>query len=353
MLEGWPGEKALIKLWDTLFDRGVAGWLRPTQIVREEKARTEARRHNLLVLAQTEQDIKDIRAGKKILNKDRKLVSLAPPAHANMKKQAEAEHSRDTTIPSEVSRDQVAIISSVQHEVTIHDLDRSLNLGKIVLAAEEEIESTPNEEVSDDPMDHDWFARWRDNAQDVSSEMLQRLWARILAGELKQPGSYTIHTLDFLRRMSKQDAETISRIARFRIGDCIFSKAEENLDENGITFDTLLELDDLGIINGVQGIGGFTWRPPNTGNDPAKFLLISNDKALVVTTKDVNNKPGLPGYIISRLGKEVMTLGTFRADMGYLRTVAVYLKKKDFSVQMGDWVSLGHEVGRIRGLKDF
>lgn len=347
MLEGWPGEKALIKLWDTLFDKGVAGWLRPAQIIREEKARTEARRHNFLVLAQTEQDINDIRAGRKTLAKDSELVSMPLPSLHNVKKQTE-----DTTIAAEVSPDQVSLISSVQHEVTVRDLDRSLNLARIVLAAEEEVESTPNEEVSDDPMDNGWFARWRDNAQDVSSETLQRLWARILAGELKQPGSYTIHTLDFLRRMSKEDAETIAKIARFRIGDSIFSNAEEDLNNNGINFDTLLELDDLGIINGVQGIGGIRWSPPNVGNDPAKFLLVSNDKVLIVTTEDVNKKPSLPGYIISRLGKEVMTLGTFRADMPYLRTVADYLTKKDFSVQMGDWVSLGHNLGRVRDLQD-
>lgn len=353
MLEGWPGEKALIKLWDTLFDRGVAGWLRPAQIIREGAARTEARRHNLLVLAQTERDINDIRAGRKILDKDRKLVSLPPPAHDSVKKQAEVEKSRDTIAASEVSPDQVSIISSVQHEVTIHDLNRSLNLAKIILAAEEEVENTPNEEVSDNPMDNDWFARWRDNAQDVSSEMLQRLWARILAGELKQPGSYTIHTLDFLRRMSKEDAETITKIARFRIGDCIFSGAEDELNKNGITFGTLIGLEDLGIVNGVQGIGGLTWMPAQYPNDPRKFVMVSNNKVLVVTTKDLTKKPGLPGYIISRVGKEVMTLGAFEADMPYLQSVVAYLNKKDFTVKIGLWEPVGHDLGRITGLQDF
>ncbi|MCH8998516.1 MAG: DUF2806 domain-containing protein [Proteobacteria bacterium] len=278
------------------FVRQGGGWLRPAQIIREGAARTEARRHNLLVLAQTERDIKDIRAGKKTLNKDRKLVSLPPPADHEVKEQTEADGSRDTAIASKVSLDQVSIISSVQHEVTIHDLDRFLNLAKIILAAEEEVENTPNEEVSDDPMDNDWFTRWRDNAQDISSEMLQRLWARILAGELKRPGSYTIHTLDFLRRMSKEDAETITKIARFRIGNCIFSEAAEDLNKNGITFDTLIDLDDLGIIHGVQGFGSLNWTPPHYRNDPAKFLMVSNNKALVVTTEDVTKEPGLPAY---------------------------------------------------------
>lgn len=353
MLEGWPGEKALIKLWDTLFDKGVAGWLRPAQIIREERARTEARRQNFLVLAQTEQDIYDIRAGRKILSKDNELVSLPQPAHHSVSKQSEADGSQDTTIAAEVSPDQVSLISSVQHEVTIHNLDRSLNLAKIVLAAEEEVESTLNEEVSDDPMDNDWFARWRDSAQDVSSETLQRLWARVLAGELKQPGSYTIHTLDFLRRMSKEDAETIAKIARFRIGECIFSKAEEDLNNNEITFGTLVGLEDLGILNGVQGIGGLIWVPPQLPSDPQKFSMVSNNKGLVVTTKDLAKKPGLPGYTISRVGKEVMTLGVFEADMPYLRSVVTYLKKNDFTVQIGRYKPFSHGGGHITGLKDF
>ena len=36
----------------------------------------------------------------------------------------------------------------------------------------------------------------------MSSEELQTLWGRTLAGEIKSPGSYSLRTLDFLKNLS-------------------------------------------------------------------------------------------------------------------------------------------------------
>jgi len=54
---------------------------------------------------------------------------------------------------------------------------------KAVLFAEEELENCTAEASSED-IDQDWFTRWRDCAEKVSNEDLQRLWAKALAGEL-------------------------------------------------------------------------------------------------------------------------------------------------------------------------
>ena len=49
-----PGEKLLIKIWDSIVDRGIGGLLHPRQIKRLGKARAEVRRDDLLMMAQTE-----------------------------------------------------------------------------------------------------------------------------------------------------------------------------------------------------------------------------------------------------------------------------------------------------------
>lgn len=69
----------------------------------------------------------------------------------------------------------------------------------------------PPESVSEDPVDPDWVAEWFNLCQDVSSEDMQTLWARILAGEIAEPGSFSLRTLAFVKMLRRQDAEVITR----------------------------------------------------------------------------------------------------------------------------------------------
>ena len=96
-------------------------------------------------------------------------------------------------------------------------------------------------------VDEDWLFRWRDAASLVSSEELQALWGRVLAGEIKSPGSFSLRTLEFLKNISHEEALTIAKLAPFVIDDnCIF-RNEKLLDSEGITFGFLLKLQNLGI----------------------------------------------------------------------------------------------------------
>ena len=60
----WPGEGLLIKLWDTLAEKGIGGLLKPWQIKREAKAQLEARRLEIVALADAEREADNIRAGR-------------------------------------------------------------------------------------------------------------------------------------------------------------------------------------------------------------------------------------------------------------------------------------------------
>lgn len=53
-------------------------------------------------------------------------------------------------------------------------------------------------EVSDHEPDHDWNARFFSELQDVSSQDIQLLWSKVLAGEVERPGSTSVRTLSIL-----------------------------------------------------------------------------------------------------------------------------------------------------------
>jgi hypothetical protein len=62
-------------------------------------------------------------------------------------------------------------------------------------------------------VDPDWVARFFGSAQDVSNEDMQKLWARILAGEVVKPGTFSLRTLEVLKNLSQREAERFQEAA--------------------------------------------------------------------------------------------------------------------------------------------
>ena len=58
----------------------------------------------------------------------------------------------------------------------------------------------------------EWVSRFFDIAAGITTEQLQYLWGRILAGEIKQPGSFSLRTLDVLRNLSRKEAESFVKL---------------------------------------------------------------------------------------------------------------------------------------------
>ena len=50
----FPGEKLVIKMWETIFDKGIASWLQPWHEKRVAKAKIKIRELDMLALAKAE-----------------------------------------------------------------------------------------------------------------------------------------------------------------------------------------------------------------------------------------------------------------------------------------------------------
>lgn len=59
--------------------------------------------------------------------------------------------------------------------------------------------------------DADWFSTFTELAEDVSNTTMQNLWAKILAGEISQPGSFSTKTLKVFRAMSITEAKLLAK----------------------------------------------------------------------------------------------------------------------------------------------
>ena len=218
-----PGEKLLARLWETV-DNAVCGLLSPWQIRRVGRARSAVVREQQLVLAQAEREAEDIRVGRKALTADGQLVEVTDRGAEDL--------------PRDDNAAFATLAAATQRNLLSREMHREVNVGKAVLQAVAELENDPQEPPGG-RVEEDWLTRWRDSASQVSAEELQTLWGRVLAGEIKSPGTFSLRTLEFLKNLSKEDARRIEKLAPFVVDDFVFHGAKSLLESEGVS---LLEI---------------------------------------------------------------------------------------------------------------
>jgi uncharacterized repeat protein (TIGR03899 family) len=70
-----------------------------------------------------------------------------------------------------------------------------------------------------DRADHDWFSSFVNLAEDISNKTMQDLWAKILAGEVSKPGSFSLKTLQAFRSMSIAEAKLFAKVCSLAVSD--------------------------------------------------------------------------------------------------------------------------------------
>lgn len=144
------------------------------------------------------------------------------------------------------------------------------NLERIMALAAEYCSDQP---VTQD-VDPDWFHQYCQLVQDISSAPMQRLWARILAEEIRQPGRFSNSTLQILRKMHVKDAQALQsasslvcRPGRDDSALLCFGYSQRgsflqflrgrhrgmlSLSQFGLTYPQILSLTDLGLIHPAE-----------------------------------------------------------------------------------------------------
>jgi hypothetical protein len=70
-------------------------------------------------------------------------------------------------------------------------------------------------EAAEEPPTDDWVHQFFDYAQDIADEQMQTFWAKLLAGEVAHPGSYSLLTMASLKKMSKREADLFTEYCTF------------------------------------------------------------------------------------------------------------------------------------------
>ena len=106
-------------------------------------------------------------------------------------------------------------------------------------------------------VDEDWFTFFFDKVKLISNENVQEMWAKILAGEVNQPGKFSKSLIHSLSVIDDSQARVFCNISRY----CMHEKNSENIHPIifiasnvdtykalGIDFESLIELQNLGLL---------------------------------------------------------------------------------------------------------
>ena len=115
------------------------------------------------------------------------------------------------------------------------------------------------------PLDPTWRHKAWKHVEDLCDEELQDVWARLLAQEIKNSGSCSLHTMDLLSRLSIIEVNMIDYLSAFVIdnGDSAFlvldwyQKYIRTIEQLPVGDSSILgKFEDIGILRPVGGMFG-------------------------------------------------------------------------------------------------
>ena len=216
---------------------------------------------------------------------------------------------------------------------TLYEITKLKNFINTAQYASEELEND-NSEYSDEQVDFDWIMRFFDAVGNISNVDMQKLWGKVLAGEIKQPGICSLRTLDIIRNMSAKEAQTYNELCKYVLtsGDCYFILSNGFYEFNADNTDTymymknkelnfsdnIMPMIESGLISVTHNLA--------TNFSTCNILKINNDQFLcLIISKGPNDEKDRPfeieAYFLTTSGIELYNIikntSDFKSNLEY------------------------------------
>jgi hypothetical protein len=148
-------------------------------------------------------------------------------------------------------------------EIIRHQINKEQILEKakeLLVGEESKKESSPETRIK---IEEDWVFKWASFAKDVSDETVQVLWAKILAGELTNPGTFSLRLLSTISSFRKVDAIAFDLFANYiwegpqKTFFQLYTKETDELLEkkHNINYGFYSHLQSLGLLDANLQLG--------------------------------------------------------------------------------------------------
>ncbi len=198
----------------------------------------------------------------------------------------------------------------------INQSEDNMRLFKAVAETVKELESTPAEEISDEPLSQGFFNRWRKEAELIDDDELRQLWSHLLAEEVKKPKTISVRSLDVVKNLSKEEANIFQKLAKNCINGQCFALYKDSTPIIG-TLEEIIILQESGILGAGSKLI-MRYRKPH---EEESFLLSLAGYSYVLICKD--EKIEFRVCPLTKAGKELLKI----ASVSYTKEEAISIAK--------------------------
>lgn len=236
-----------------------------------------------------------------------------------------------TSLDGNDLKKELSLKDRAQQRTQFKEQKQQKNIESVVQNAANNLEQ--EEKVSDEPVNEDWTSRFFNYVEDISDENMQELWGKILAGEVKNPKSYSLRTLDLLRNLSTEEAEVFEKFGSFAIQQnnaaFLLDINEDFFKKHQLTFDDRLLLEELGIL---------------AANNPDRAIFKTTNESVevsfiigntIIIHNKLKNKPEqkLEILMFTKIGKELLQLIDINPKMDFIQLLATKLNRENGSIK--------------------
>jgi len=188
-------------------------------------------------------------------------------------------------------------------------------------------------------VDEEWFERYMDAAKFVSSEEMQLIWGKILAGEFEKPGSTPPNMIRILSEITPELAQAFQKICSMKVSICPIKELNEmeakievrdtrevivipyskELEKLDLTLSLFNELDALGVLK-------YSWDDYGFKTSSSKMVLYVEDELEIINFSIEGIPSGL--VALTNAGEALrIIIEPIKID-GYYDMVKRYMIKK-------------------------
>ncbi len=241
-----------------------------------------------------------------------------------------------------------------QERINFQETKKQLNIENITAFAAEELKDEPP--VTDEPLDEDWTTRFFRIAEDISNEEMQALWGKILAGEVKQPKSYSLRTLELIRNLSKREADTFMKVANFSVKSGNGSYIFKGNDDDKLSKDYNVNYMDIALLKEIGLIqpGDFVSHQFLQQTTDSQRVLIAGNIVIFVKVKANTPTVLMPVDVFSSSGNELLKLIKPTPPFNYLTYFANSIKNENVEVKYANILAWeGEQIRHTQPLQEF
>lgn len=177
------------------------------------------------------------------------------------------------------------------------------NISKIASLSEQELQATPEDNVSDTPVSSTWIYEFFENAGKISDEEVQLVWSKILTGEIKEPGTFSLRTLQTIFYSSKEELQLFYNSTKFMFCGFHLIKEHTRMPYSEPKFADYTKLQWAGFLGTQHCADGVIIDKDEFINFGSKFVKAR------LKEKDKPVELKLPGFSLTPVGEDLFKIG--------------------------------------------